>query len=85
MDAEDFLSVGKPRSILSLQNAMTSPRSQPNRRRWRLPCDLVPLRRRFIEDWQLRAVSCNAGRIPMWTHTGPGFMTFNSDGLSATL
>jgi hypothetical protein len=30
-----------------------------------------------------RVVSCTAGRIPMWTHTGPGFMTLNSDGLSA--
>jgi hypothetical protein len=53
MDGEGFLSVGKPRSILSLQNAMPSPRSQPNRRRWCLPGDLVPLPRRFIEDWQL--------------------------------
>jgi hypothetical protein len=53
MVAEGFLSVGKPRTLLSLQNVMPSPRSQPNRRSWCLPGDLVPLRRRFIKDLQL--------------------------------
>jgi hypothetical protein len=75
--------VGKPRSILSLQNAMPSPAHN------RIVADGACLATWFLcaaaslKAGNSRAVSCTAGRIPMCPHTGPGFMTLNSDGLSA--